>query len=174
MEILEKKRGRKKELLENKFNRLIEKTDTCWIWMGAVNSKGYGLVLDDAGKLQLVHRLLHERVNGKIPPNASVLHSCDNPSCCNPVHLRVGSSKENMDEKISKNRDHSNRGTNHWNNRFTDDQILAIRNDTRTQIEIAKEYGISQPHVSIIKNSKTRKILGIKQEPRQLELQFSF
>lgn len=46
------------------------------------------------------------------------------------------------------------RGTKHYAARLSDDMVLKIRADARTQYAIAAEYGISQQSVSDIKRRK--------------------
>ena len=56
-----------------------------------------------------VHRLLGrdgEEAHGPIPDGLLVLHSCDNPSCVNPDHLRVGTQAENIQDRDAKGRTH--------------------------------------------------------------------
>lgn len=90
----ESKRG------EETFENQIIKTDTCWVWMGAINEQGYGQY---RGKR--AHRVAFERYHKrKIKEGMCILHSCDSPPCVNPDHLREGSSQENTDDMISKGR----------------------------------------------------------------------
>jgi hypothetical protein len=52
-----------------------------------------------------VHRLAWEEANGQpVPPGMNVCHSCDNPSCCNPDHLWVGTQRENVQDAVRKGR----------------------------------------------------------------------
>lgn len=73
----------------------------CFEWQGAVTRKGYGRVKID-GKVYSTHRLVAFAA-GIIPtmnPNPSnyVLHECDNPSCCNPDHMKRGTQRMNMQD----------------------------------------------------------------------------
>jgi hypothetical protein len=70
------------------------------------NSKGYGLISVGAkGEGQVyVHRVAWELANGPIPPNTNVLHSCDNPPCCNPEHLYLGTKSDNTRDMMLKGR----------------------------------------------------------------------
>lgn len=50
------------------------------------------------------HRVAYEIANGPIPDDLWVLHSCDNPPCCNPSHLRVGTYKDNVRDRVERDR----------------------------------------------------------------------
>lgn len=64
----------------------VEKTDTCWLWAGAVNNSGYG-----------PHRKAYaEQVYGPMHPKLYVLHHCDNPRCVRIEHLFQGTQSDNM------------------------------------------------------------------------------
>ncbi len=90
------------ETLEELLER-ITKTNSCWFWNGAKNSRGYGQVQFN-GKRTYVHRLVYAFVFGEIPKNSFILHKCDTPLCCNPEHLWAGTQKENMIDAREKGR----------------------------------------------------------------------
>jgi len=83
-----------------------QKSDGCWPWLGKVNVKGYGYLPDRQGGVYLAHRIAYVLAKGHIPESLLVLHSCpgkDNPACCNPAHLRIGTASENArDREIRK------------------------------------------------------------------------
>lgn len=136
------------------FMSRIEKTDTCWLWKGSKNEYGYGIILMPGEKPVRAHRFVYEQLVGPIPEGKILLHSCDNPPCVNPAHLTPGTKAENLYDSMKKGRRAV--GEKHWNSKFSAEQIAAIRADPRTQTEIAKEYGVSQPYIGRIKRGTRR------------------
>jgi hypothetical protein len=92
------------------WNR-IGKSDGCWLWFGTRNAQGYGLFnyADETGKKRCMgaHRaayMSHHNLTSLPPETPLVLHKCDNPMCCNPDHLFLGTHKINTDDKVAKGR----------------------------------------------------------------------
>ena len=75
----------------------------CWIIPNAPTLGGYVNVWWH-GHLRGIHRLSYEVHVGPIPPGMCVLHKCDNPPCCNPEHLFLGTQRDNIRDSISKGR----------------------------------------------------------------------
>lgn len=90
-------------LIARLMNRVVFGASDCWHFCGSRNQFGYGR-LTVGGRMQVVHRLSYELFKGPIPDGLFVLHSCDNPSCINPDHLRVGTKRENSLECFRKGR----------------------------------------------------------------------
>lgn len=86
-----------------KVLRLGLPQDVCWPWPKSFNKGGYGTVRRDK-KLSLTHRAAYRAFHGPIPDGMYVLHECDNPPCCNPHHLFLGTHKDNMDDMDRKGR----------------------------------------------------------------------
>lgn len=92
-----------KEYIESHVEKIPEAG--CWIWMGGVQSRGYGLTgIPKTRNKILVHRASYESFIGKIPEGMYVCHRCDNPICCNPHHLFLGTQKENLHDMVKKKR----------------------------------------------------------------------
>src|SRR5690554_4431436 len=85
-----------------KFWSRINKTDSCWLWIGRLNYSGYGVFTTRVGIR--AHRFSWELHNGKIPDGMHVLHKCDVRHCVNPSHLFLGNHKDNMNDMIRKGR----------------------------------------------------------------------
>ena len=128
------------ERLQNRLK--TNKKSGCWEFQGSRMKKGYGQISVN-GVSHLAHRLAYSSFVGEIPEGLHVLHKCDNPSCCNPDHLFVGTNAENMADKISKGR--QAKGSDYPNAKVSPSLI-------RQCLELKK---------SGIKNAQIAKILGV-------------
>jgi len=128
----------------------------CLEWTGHKSKSGYGRTFYN-GKKWRTHRLAIE-LEGISTDGWYVLHSCDNPLCCNPTHLRLGNHTDNMKDRSKRGRTKgANKGSAHYNATLTDDQVMEIRTRLlygQKQKDIALDYGISQSAVSKIKNNQ--------------------
>ena len=80
----------------------------CWIWQGSHFQSGYGRYFLRQ-KAYRSHRVAFFIYYGPIPEGKMVCHKCDNPKCVNPLHLFLGTSKENTHDMIDKGRLNRNR-----------------------------------------------------------------
>lgn len=83
------------------------------------------------------------------PPDMEAAHTCGNRACVNMKHLYWASKSKNELDKIE-------HGTSYVT-KLTREQVIAIREDTRSQRAIAADYGLTQANVSRIKLRKTWK-----------------
>ena len=135
----------------------------CWPWRG-VTFGGYGTLWLRNHKCR-ASRIAWTIANGPIPDGLIIMHLCDNPSCCNPSHLRAGTQAENDADRTQKGR--SACGEKHgrhtkprrWarsgrsgNAKLTASKVREIRDKYKaggvTQQELATTYNITQSAVS--------------------------
>lgn len=81
--------------------------DACWNWTGETQNKGYGVFRTYANgraKKHLAHRWALRASGVDLRDDQVVLHSCDNPPCVNPAHLRAGTQRDNVLDAKAKGR----------------------------------------------------------------------
>lgn len=151
-------RNAKEKFKESVFPNPVTK---CWMWMACTNRRNYG-IMGIVSAPWLAHRYSYERFVGPIPDGLEVLHNCDNPSCVNPDHLRVGTQTENMRDMDMRGRrvNTPQRGERHGCSKLTADNVNSIRlrhsspKDTAT---LALEFGVSTSAVRRIISGKNWK-----------------
>ena len=132
--------------------------DSCWPWMKRLNHDGYGQFAFKSKPVS-AHRMAFLFSGGTIPDDFLVLHKCDNPACCNPKHLFVGTHADNMADKVSKNRQSRIFGEKHPNAKLSNRRVLALkklRSLGWRQTTLAVFFGISRPHVSDVCSGRRR------------------
>ena len=98
--------------LADRLNGFTSPNSTgCLIWRAGHDSDGYGRIQHDGQKVR-VHRLAWELHNGPIPEDLLILHSCDNPPCCEIGHLRMGTQAENIADREARGRGPHQQDTN--------------------------------------------------------------
>lgn len=139
---------------EAAVERMLAKTEQvpngCLLWKGTCNHKGYGQVWVD-GKMQLVHRVLYATFVEQIPEGYIVMHSCDEPGCVNPQHLRAGTHRDNAFDRDRKGRGY--RGTRHAKARLTHDQVREMRqryDKGEPVAKLAREFDLSYTGASAV------------------------
>lgn len=129
--------------IEEKF---VLKTTSCWQWLGCTQRSGrkrkeaYGSVQYE-GKVWRAHRLFYTLYKGEIPKGLHVLHACDNVFCVKPEHLFVGTHVDNMQDKLSKNRDHNKKKTHCLKGHpFSGDNLIVRKDGARSCRECMRVY----------------------------------
>lgn len=144
------RKGRKPVPFDDRLLK-IEQTG-CLIWTGSRLPTGYGRVRVN-NRLFLTHRLAYERAFGPIPEHMYVCHRCDNPACCEPSHLFVGTQTENMADRLAKGRYIGKPGTTNPASKLGEHEVRRIRtlySDGMRQSDIGAMFSISQRMVSLI------------------------
>ena len=67
----------------------------CWLWMAGTDIGKYGF-FQILGRSYRAHRIALTLAVGPIAQGLVAMHACDNPSCCNPAHLRAATNAENI------------------------------------------------------------------------------
>ncbi len=130
-------------VLKRLWSRIpITGDDDCWEWEGSRTPRGYGRIGvtdSDTGKhfVEYAHRLVFVAANGvDIPLDMVVMHSCDNPPCCNPSHLSLGTQADNMrDRDVKMGR--QSRPSDYV------ERVIAMYGDGQTVREIARAFGVA-------------------------------
>lgn len=106
----------------------VRNADDCWEWQGArtMARGGYGVVKIHR-KQWRTHRLAWKIIHGFVPSEMQVQHTCDNPPCCNPSHLKLGTAKDNVLDMHKRGRAADHRGENHASSKLVKADILEIR-----------------------------------------------
>ncbi len=81
-------------------------TNSCIEWQGHTAWNGYGRIAGRGTSKPIwqCHRLAFFLCVGPIPRGSKVLHNCDNPRCINPAHLRIGTQRENVRDRVDRRR----------------------------------------------------------------------
>jgi len=112
----------------------MDRTESsCWEWKGYRNKDNYGQ-FQLKGKIRYTHCVAYELAKGAIPEGMEVCHTCDNPPCCNPDHLWLGTHHDNMLDMKRKGRNKfvCAIGEAHRGSKFTSDQVVSIRREYAT------------------------------------------
>ncbi len=150
---------------QDRFWLKITKTDGCWLWQAARSSRKskndqYGKIKID-GKAYRAHRVAYALANNlNLSFEGEILHTCDNPLCCNPLHLILGTHKQNMEDMKLKGRakGHNQRYEKNGNSKLSNSDVIKIRtliNQKLTNKKIAKLFDVTHQTISCIKRGIT-------------------
>lgn len=145
--------------IEEKFWSRVALTanpDKCWEWQGKTNKYGYSQV-KYKGKYRYVYALAWFLVKGAFS-KLNLLHSCDNPKCVNPNHLREGTHQDNMQDMVNRNR--QAKGEKIWTSKLTTTQVMEIKTLISNRIplrQIAETFGVTWFCIYDIKREKNWK-----------------
>ena len=107
-----------------RFWSKVDKSGDCWLWLGARTAQGYGS-FKIGPDTHVAHRVAYALTFGPIRKGRLVRHSCDNPPCCNPAHLLLGTDADNIADKVDRGR--QAKGEGNGRAKLTADDVRAIR-----------------------------------------------
>lgn len=145
------------ERLHQRFDSMVDvhSTGECWPWKGYCRPSGYGMFSVGKTPVQATHIALLLSGQPRPPTNNFALHSCDNPTCCNPAHLRWGSAADNECDRRERGRTVNPKGEHHGQSKLTDDQVRYIRTCGKTLAALKQELGVSLTVLSLARSGKT-------------------
>lgn len=135
--------------------------DECWPWKAGVNGSGYGQFYDSSTRrIVTAHRFAWEDAYGEVPEGYNILHACNNPICCNPNHLFLGTQRDNMlhrtDTSVHYRENHL--GSKHHWAKLTEEIVREARAAFARRETItsqAKKYGVEVSAMSNAIHGKT-------------------
>lgn len=155
----------------------ITALDKCWPWIGHRDDDGYGRLHTGNDTRLVASRIAYELFVGQIPEGMLVCHHCDNPPCCNPLHLFIGTVQDNIADRQKKGRqvrglnhhwythpegrlfgdrnpsrrhpESRPRGDNHASSKLTSEQVIEIRRRYRKGLakSLALEFGVGRGRI---------------------------
>ena len=148
----------RKQTAEERFWVKVDRRgpDECWPWIGGATSDGYGVFHADRICAR-AHRWAYRFQKGPIPFGKIVMHSCDNPPCCNGSHLSVGTNADNTADKMRKGRHRPVRGEDHPRAKIDRHKAREIRTSTLSSRQAAKAFGLSPSQIKRIRRAEAWK-----------------
>lgn len=133
---------------KRRLSQRVKQDGDCLLWQGCCGSRGYGCMAVGKKNREATHRIAWAIANNAVPPKgAHVMHSCDRPACVNPLHLSIGTAKDNQRDCLSKGRRNPLRGSRHPSSRYTEDQIIqaaALFAAGNTYAQVSATVGINR------------------------------
>lgn len=140
--------------------------DECWPWTAGKTAAGYGAMKTDLGggaRPYGAHAIVVWLRDGVITRRGGpvVWHTCDNPICCNPAHLKLGTVADNARDMVARSRQHHNhaRGEDLPFAKLTEEQVAAIRREYKPfrngYRKLARQYGVEKTTIEWIVTNRT-------------------
>jgi hypothetical protein len=136
----------------------IGDANECWEWRGRKNRAGYGALWIVSANF-FAHRISFSLENGPIKPGLLICHTCDNPPCCNPSHLFLGTQQDNLKDMYTKGRGKKpplnkgvgfKKGEGHFMARLTEEKVVSLRKryaNGENAGALSRELGMSKSSI---------------------------
>lgn len=131
--------------------------DACWEWQARQDKDGYGLFRCWPQGTLRSNRLTYYLVYQQQPGDLCVCHTCDNPPCCNPYHLWLGSNLDNINDRTKKGRTAHQFGEVHGLTTLKEPDILEILLSIETGKNLARYFHVDPMTISNIQRGLTWK-----------------
>lgn len=139
--------------LAEQFLARVEKTESCWIWLGKTASHGHAHWRTRKYR-DYAHRWSYRLFVGEIPAGAFICHKCDVPNCVNPAHLYAGTHADNMRDMRERGRAARPIGEKHPMAKLNASDVAEIRrlieSGLHTQRGIAAVFGVAPSTISML------------------------
>lgn len=124
--------------------------DDCWPWGGYIED-GYGRYFY-GGRMRAAHELAVTFTTGETrAKNLDTCHSCNNPPCCNPKHLRFDTRASNIADAVAAGTMRGKTG------KLTPGDVAIIRTrlaNGAKQQDLADDFGVTNGLISMIKTGR--------------------
>ncbi len=142
------------------LDKIIKDDNGCWNYQGAISDKGYGdfnVPKPEGGyKRVRAHRYSYEHYKGELKQGEKISPICNNRRCCNPDHWEITTQRERTKKSFdSGNRnkeEYKQTGEDNRNAQLTWADVDKIRLSVKSNAELAIQYGVSEKHISRIRN----------------------
>lgn len=158
-----------------RFEAAVVRGPNCWDWTGAT-VRGYGQLVV-MGVKTYAHRFSYELAHGAISADLEILHTCDNPPCCNPEHLVLGTHKQNMEDAARKGR---MPGSVLGTKKLAVADYEEIKNSVESTMALSLRYGVDRSLIRRIRkrgdsayrnrSRSTDFMLWVKQQPCAMQM----
>lgn len=155
--------------VERLMSKVVVADSGCWEFTGHRDENGYGRIQFD-GRSAHAHRVAWILRYDVPAPGLHVLHHCDNPPCCNPRHLYVGTNDDNVADRVRRGRSARQLGERHGRAKLSDQDVADLRalaDGGVHYVELAQRFGISPSHASQIARRVARPRLNQKWRGRR-------
>ena len=139
-------------------NVAIRSKGECWPWTGYLDGKGYG-IFKIGRRMLIASRTAYAIANDSVPQSLCVMHKCDNPPCCNPLHLELGTHQQNIQDCVARGRANRRSGSHNSMSTLSQDQADYARflHETfgMTSVMLGFMFGLSQSSMSRVLRGKS-------------------